>query len=75
INECTSQPCENDGNCTNTDGSYRCDCSYGWEGVNCTNDIDECTTNPCENDGNCTNINGSYSCDCSYGWTGVNCTI
>ncbi|KAL3832183.1 hypothetical protein ACJMK2_023846, partial [Sinanodonta woodiana] len=78
INECASYPCINSGNCTNTDGSYSCNCSHGWEGVNCENvisisDINECASYPCINSGNCTNTDGSYSCNCSHGWEGVNC--
>ncbi|KAL3832182.1 hypothetical protein ACJMK2_023845, partial [Sinanodonta woodiana] len=36
VDECNNFPCKNDGNCTNTIGSYMCDCSSGWTGVNCT---------------------------------------
>ncbi|KAL3832185.1 hypothetical protein ACJMK2_023848, partial [Sinanodonta woodiana] len=73
VDECNNFPCKNDGNCTNTIGSYMCDCSSGWTGVNCTTDINECASYPCINSGNCTNTDGSYSCNCSHGWEGVNC--
>lgn len=34
-NECLNFPCENDGTCTNTLGSYLCKCSKGWTGPRC----------------------------------------
>lgn len=33
---------------------YDCDCEDGWEGRNCTVNIDECNPNPCYNSGTCT---------------------
>ena len=46
----------------------------GWEGVNCTVDIDECDRdNPCENGATCIDTDGSYNCSCSSGYTGDNC--
>lgn len=35
VNECTTDPCINNGTCINTYGSYYCRCPPGWEGVNC----------------------------------------
>ena len=40
VNECTiglvpGVPCFNGGTCTNTLGSYRCQCKKGWTGQNC----------------------------------------
>lgn len=34
INECSNNPCIN-GSCTNTAGSYQCQCFNGWTGTNC----------------------------------------
>ncbi|KAL3881713.1 hypothetical protein ACJMK2_028114 [Sinanodonta woodiana] len=75
VNECDSIPCQNGGTCTNTLGSYLCNCSPGWTGKNCPDDINECDFDPCENGGNCTNEYGSYFCNCSLGWTGKNCSF
>ncbi|KAK3100523.1 hypothetical protein FSP39_021282 [Pinctada imbricata] len=55
------------------DVSGACTCKTGWDGTNCTNDIDECTTNnhTCGSNSHCVNTNGSYRCDCDSGWTGT----
>ena len=69
INECDlSNPCGN-GNCTNTRGSYRCDCNIGYEmvksniGESC-DDIDECFTynkiDICGNEAKCINELGTF---------------
>lgn len=41
--------CNNDGN-----GGYTCNCSLGYEGVQCQTNTDECDSNPCQNGGICT---------------------
>ncbi|CAL1527991.1 unnamed protein product [Lymnaea stagnalis] len=65
INECDNKPCEH--GCTDTPGSYRCDCRPGFilNGTRCT-DIDECGQSPCNQI--CTNTPGSYTCSCSLGY-------
>lgn len=35
IDECRTNPCTNNGVCTNTKGSYLCTCSPGWTSSNC----------------------------------------
>ena len=56
INECTATPssCQHDSNCTNTVGSYECNCSLGYHGMNCENA--RCMEDRCENGGTCTVI-------------------
>ena len=48
INECESNPCDNSINCTNTPGSYVCNCSTGYKGngTNCQGTISECIQFP-----------------------------
>ena len=63
-------PCVN-GNCSNKDGGYDCDCFKGFyqeDGV-CL-DINECTSfshNPC-GAGQCINTEGDYECQCPEGY-------
>lgn len=35
VNECDFVPCKNNGTCINNNGSYVCDCIYGWQGRTC----------------------------------------
>ncbi|KAK3579903.1 hypothetical protein CHS0354_031421 [Potamilus streckersoni] len=73
--ECLNSPCEHNGICINTNGTYSCRCPIGWQGENCSIDIDECNDYPCKNNGACTNTDGSFLCNCSRGWQGQNCSI
>nr|XP_022323001.1 fibrillin-1-like isoform X2 [Crassostrea virginica] len=50
----------------------KCNCTNGWTGVNCTEDIDECndTTNAiCPTNSECENLNGTYRCICNDGFS------
>ena len=49
INECESDPCQNQGTCLNREAAYECQCVEGYTGTVCETDIDECANNPCEN--------------------------
>ncbi|XP_005746909.1 fibrillin-1 isoform X1 [Pundamilia nyererei] len=70
IDECINNPCVN-GQCINTDGSFRCECPMGYRldisGVRCE-DTNECDIgNPCGN-GTCTNVIGGFECACDDGF-------
>ncbi|XP_078594617.1 uncharacterized protein LOC144872403 isoform X2 [Branchiostoma floridae x Branchiostoma japonicum] len=81
VDECAdgTDNCHAQATCTNTDGSFTCDCTEGYSGngVNCT-DVDECAdgTDNCHAQATCTNTDGSFTCDCTEGYSGngVNCT-
>ncbi|CAL1545513.1 unnamed protein product [Lymnaea stagnalis] len=48
-----------------------CDCRDGWEGENCSVDVDECISNSsfsCQNNSHCVNTNGSSYCECDDGF-------
>ena len=81
FDECsTSHRCDVNANCTNTHGSYQCDCLPGFYGdgkscgcatgfeFNLTNqciDVDECSTeNDCSENAICNNTIGSFVCQC-----------
>ncbi|XP_029819725.1 LOW QUALITY PROTEIN: fibrillin-2 [Manacus vitellinus] len=72
VNECSENlgVCIN-GACINTDGSFRCECPFGYNldytGVNCV-DINECSLNPLLCAFRCINTFGSYECTCPSGY-------
>ncbi|XP_015512725.2 cubilin [Neodiprion lecontei] len=77
--ECASNPCQNGGTCEDLIDGYKCRCIEGWEGPQCTKDVDECarylgTDLGCQNNAVCRNLAGSYRCDCTSGWYGIHCT-
>ena len=37
--ECELSPCENNGTCINTLGSYTCNCTEGWQNEDCKDGI------------------------------------
>ena len=39
----------------------------GYEGRNCSDEIDECASNPCKNGATCNDLIGSYNCTCVSG--------
>lgn len=65
-------PCQN-GHCTEQQTTYLCTCKNGYEGRNCSQNINECQNNPCRNGGSCIDGLASYSCKCAPGYTGVLC--
>ena len=73
IDECTSNPCQNGGNCTNIFPGFSCNCSAGYSGDTCA--IDDCDVrNPCRNRGTCSrNDAGDIICLCQAGFRGNTC--
>ena len=47
-----------------------CLCNTGWDGVDCSQDLDECTlgTDNCTEFSTCTNTEGSFTCACNDGY-------
>ena len=45
VNECESSPCDMNASCSNTEGSFSCECNSGYQGSGfmCT-DVNECAT-------------------------------
>ncbi|GMT30855.1 hypothetical protein PFISCL1PPCAC_22152, partial [Pristionchus fissidentatus] len=79
---CYSAPCAHGSTCAETSSrQYKCECSPGWEGRDCDQDINECDPKRpeavvlCKNTGICININGSYKCECVPGTSGSDCSL
>lgn len=73
VNECESNPCAENAQCVNNNGSFSCLCPQGYTGAaneECF-DINECgRTGSCGINAKCINIPGSYKCICPQGFTG-----
>ncbi|XP_053260371.1 protein HEG homolog 1 [Podarcis raffonei] len=69
-NACTAETCLNNGKCIvdNLMDKFQCQCSPGWQGEDCSTDVDECLSNPCPALATCTNTQGSFHCTCSLGY-------
>ncbi|XP_066518454.1 slit homolog 2 protein [Hoplias malabaricus] len=76
---CLSNPCKNNGTCTNHPiHFYRCNCPYGYKGVDCEEPIHACISNPCQNGGTCHLKDGTENthwCVCPEGFEGDECEI
>ncbi|XP_065182017.1 fibrillin-1-like [Sycon ciliatum] len=78
INECLTLCKDKSTSCTDTVGSYKCECQTGFNGTapSCT-DINECNTMCNGTSSQCNNTLGSFLCTCDPGFTGdgFNCTV
>jgi len=76
VNECSEgqNMCHKYADCTNTEGSYQCNCKMGYSGNGHTcMDIDDCVGTPCMH-GICKDVGPEHdSCRCYPGYTDVNC--
>merc|ERR1711968_240786 len=76
INECTdgTHDCDANASCSNTAGSFTCQCNAGYEGSGkACQDINECNNsalNDCDPNALCTNTAGSFTCACNAGYSG-----
>lgn len=60
-------PCEHDGICVNTPGSFACNCTQGFTGPRCETNVNECESHPCQNEGSCLDDPGTFRCVCMPG--------
>ncbi|XP_018896752.2 protein crumbs isoform X2 [Bemisia tabaci] len=70
---CSPSECLNGGKCTNIVESYNCDCPPGYEGDDCSVNIDECANSGCKNSATCVDGIANYTCICPPGWEGWLC--
>ena len=42
IDECATDPCQNDAACRDGIADYTCNCLYGWQGKNCHDKVNAC---------------------------------
>ncbi|GMT31391.1 hypothetical protein PFISCL1PPCAC_22688, partial [Pristionchus fissidentatus] len=69
-----NNPCENGGNCANTDSGFICSCPLGWTGARCETRVacatDAFSPHACRNNAYC-DVQGR--CVCPVGWSGERC--
>lgn len=78
LDPCTPNRCRNGAKCSPSSNflDFACECSIGWKGRLCNEDVDECAlTAPCRNGATCQNTDGSYKCACAPGFQGRDCVI
>ncbi|ESP03822.1 hypothetical protein LOTGIDRAFT_230169 [Lottia gigantea] len=75
INNCLSQPCYYNTQCTNFPGRFDCACPTGLSGDRCEFNINDCGPTTCQNGGVCEDGINDYICHCLQGYSGKNCQI
>ncbi|XP_019369156.1 PREDICTED: sushi, nidogen and EGF-like domain-containing protein 1 isoform X4 [Gavialis gangeticus] len=67
---CLSNPCQNKGNCLETEQGYICECPEGYTGPDCRDKLSEDCE--CRNGGRC--LDGNFTiCQCPPGYFGLLC--
>ncbi|KAB7504459.1 Protein slit, partial [Armadillidium nasatum] len=74
---CTKEfnPCKNGARCVNHVTHYECQCSLGFSGDNCTENIDDCINHLCQNGASCVDGINDYSCKCVGDYSGKFCEV
>ena len=73
IDDCASDPCQNEGTCVDSTGTYDCICPSGFYGNNCEEEADECTKLGCKNNATCIVKDNWFDCICQKGFVGKKC--
>ena len=75
IDECASDPCQNEATCVDEIASYHCICNSGFHGKNCEENIDDCINVECKNNATCVDQVNGFQCICPEGFTGKKCEL
>ncbi|KAL9889128.1 cell polarity complex component crumbs isoform 1-T1 [Glossina fuscipes fuscipes] len=70
---CFLNDCKNGGYCREPSADYACTCQSGYDGDDCSNDIDECLTAECLNNSTCIDKVADFLCKCLPGYDGRYC--
>ncbi|KAK2174373.1 hypothetical protein NP493_805g01004 [Ridgeia piscesae] len=75
VDQCESNPCQQNGICYPEVAGFECDCPSGTSGAVCQENINECASQPCNHGGRCANLLGSFTCNCAKGYKGPTCAL
>lgn len=80
IDECSSQPCLNDGICVSRSGSYECRCLLGYLGDHCEIEQSkqrQCNPKACPQFAECVDVGNTVTCVCKPEYPGdyPNCNV
>ena len=74
---CSSTLCSNGAHCSDVVivgvETFSCNCTPGWTGPTCSEDIDFCASQPCMHGGTCIDTGDGYTCNCSGSYIGPSC--
>lgn len=73
--DCTPNPCRNNGTCIDRIADFECNCKNGWKGKTCTLKDSHCDHSTCKNGGTCQDLGNSFMCRCPPDWEGTTCHI
>lgn len=74
LDDCSRNPCLNEGACIDDINDYRCKCRPGFVGSHCEININDCLIRPCANGGTCHDLINDFMCTCVLGFTGKDCS-
>lgn len=66
---CVGNLCEHGSECVDVWNAYECNCTTGFNGSFCENNIDDCVNNDCENGAICEDGINNFTCQCLPGYT------
>ena len=75
LDNCLSLPCKNGASCTSSLNKFSCSCLLGFQGYDCSIQINVCNSNPCKNNGTCLASINQFVCSCPLGYMGLDCSI
>ncbi|KAL4218702.1 positive regulation of smoothened signaling pathway [Mactra antiquata] len=73
FDNCQSQPCQNNGTCSDKIDDFTCTCTEGFNGTTCEINIDDCIDKSCDNGGTCLDGINNSTCLCRHGYIGDLC--